>query len=294
MTSQPPPDPSGHDRDHLGPDGSEPLDPDQEAVRGLLAEAGGRPEALPTDVATRLDDVLAGLVAERGSGVADSPAAAALGAAGPAGTDEAVVAGSRPRGGGDDVVGADELGARRRRRWPQLLVAAAAVSVIGLGVGNLDDLTGGDSEEAMSSDAPTSGQAADSRDMEAAPEKTAEDSAGVTSSNDADRGAAPQQLRANGHTAGVNPPRLRSASLAADVQSVGDSTLLADSEAAEAWSDACVQPAASPDDEWLAVRLDGEPAVLVLRAPEGGRRTADVFTCDDADTPAASTTIDAR
>ena len=78
MTSQPPPDPSGHDRDHLGPDGSEPLDPDQEAVRGLLAEAGGRPETLPADVATRLDDVLAGLVAAR-------PAAASAVPASPAG-----------------------------------------------------------------------------------------------------------------------------------------------------------------------------------------------------------------
>jgi hypothetical protein len=66
--------------------------PEEEAeVTRLLAEAGG-PVAMPESVASRLDDVLADLLSER-----STPAAVPT----------------------------------RRRRWPQVLVAAAAVSVIG-------------------------------------------------------------------------------------------------------------------------------------------------------------------
>ncbi len=125
MTSPPHPEPSGHDRDP-GPDGSEPLDPDQEAVRGLLAEAGGRPETLPPDVATRLDDVLAGLVAER-------PAAASAVPTSPD-ADHAADTGLAAAAVGTP---GDELAARRHRRWPKLLVAAATVGVLGVGLGEV-------------------------------------------------------------------------------------------------------------------------------------------------------------
>jgi hypothetical protein len=42
------------------------------------------------------------------------------------------------------------------------------------------------------------------------------------------------------------------------------------------------------------VRFDGRPAVLVLRAPDGGRRAADVFACGSAEAPAASATLKVR
>src|SRR6478672_12026110 len=75
------------------------LDPEQEElVRALLAELGSAPDAasMPPDVAARLDETLAGLVAER----EEAPA---------------------------DVV-------PLRRRWaPRVAVAAAAVIVIGAG-----------------------------------------------------------------------------------------------------------------------------------------------------------------
>jgi hypothetical protein len=57
------------------PDGPTPgeLDPEQEeSVRRLLA-AAAEPEPLPRDVADRLDDALADLVAERAEGTPASP-----------------------------------------------------------------------------------------------------------------------------------------------------------------------------------------------------------------------------
>ncbi len=93
---------------------------------------------------------------------------------------------------------------------------------------------------------------------------------------------------------GSRPPRLRSGSLTQDVQRVADSSVPVPVSGVQSGWRSCEQPRTASGDEWIPVRLDGEPAVLVLRAPAGGRRTADVFTCDDARTPAASTTVDAR
>lgn len=80
------------------------LTPEQDvALRRLLADAR-QDEPMPEDVALRLDDVLAGLVAER--------------------AEEADDAGGSER---PTVV------PLRRRRWPKVLVAAASVCAIGIG-----------------------------------------------------------------------------------------------------------------------------------------------------------------
>lgn len=78
---------------------------DEERVRRALAAAAG-PETVPDAVAARLDDVLAGLVADRGDLSSQAPP--------PATTPP-----------------------ERRRRWPNVLVAAAVVSLLALGVGTL-------------------------------------------------------------------------------------------------------------------------------------------------------------
>lgn len=81
---------------------------ESEAVRRLLAEA--RTDApMPDEVRSRLDDVLAGLVAERAAG--DQP-------------DTEPAPDDRPA----PVVQLQ----LRRRRWAQALVAAAAVTVVGV------------------------------------------------------------------------------------------------------------------------------------------------------------------
>lgn len=245
------------------PDEATPPTPDEaeqaEVSRLLAAVSGPRsPEPLPPEVATRLDDVLAGLVAERAS----TPA------------------------------GVTDLSSRRRRRWPALLVAAAAVSVVGLGVGNVLDQGGADMEAVTA-------------DGGAAPEtQESADGAGVAADQDApaattdrksveDSAELPQPL--DGTVAGLaDLPRLRSDSLTVDVQRIEDFGLEGNSRTQSTRRRACVQPELSAGDDWVSVRLDGDPAVLVLRAPDDGRRTAEVFGCDDGHTPVAETTVEAR
>ncbi len=256
---------------------------EQEQVRRLLAAASSAPgPELPADVAARLDDVLAALVSERSEeqpGTAAGPV--------PEATAE-VMAGSDPA---DEVIGVAELGSRRRRRWPQLLVAAAAVSVLGLGIGNLMEAG---SPNAMKDGSSSAGSAADAGggQAESAPRN------GATKEGADSLAQKDEPGDVSGRTALKTqeaPPLLRTGSITADVQRVEDRSLAAPvTRTPTRWDDACVQPATFPGDEWVRVRLDGAPAVLLLRAPAGGRRTADVFTCDDARTPAVSTTVRAR
>ena len=285
MTSPPHPEPSGHDRDP-GPDGSEPLDPDQEAVRGLLAEAGGRPETLPPDVATRLDDVLAGLVAER-------PAAASAVPTSPD-ADHAADTGLAAAAVGTP---GDELAARRHRRWPKLLVAAATVGVLGVGLGevvgggtaSMD--AGGSSGEEAAVRAPS---ATTDRDGGAGQgDQRGQDSVGPNFLNDEDASGGstgePEREVAPGT---VDVVRLRTESLRTGVERA--LTFFRVPTTANRANPDCSPRDLTPGDEALAVRLDGRRAVLVLRAPVDGRRAAEVFTCEDRDTPEAATTVEAR
>jgi hypothetical protein len=252
----------------------------QEQVRRLLAAAGSSPPETPTDVVTRLDEVLAGLVAERAGAEATATA-----------TEPATAESAEPT--------VTSL-STRRRRWPQVLVAAAAVSVVALGVGNLalDHELGG-ADQAATAEAGSAGDGAgtpslsDGMGGEAADQdEVARDLAGELA------GEAPEVLRSRkaeerAAASSARPVRLRTDSLSRDVQLVEDLALAAPASG-EGWRSACVRPAADQGDEWVAARLDGEPAVLVLRAPVGDRRTGDVFSCDDAGTPVASVTVRAR
>jgi hypothetical protein len=222
----------------------------EDEVSRLLAAAGAQRPPTPPEVAERLDDELARLVAERTDG--------------------------RPRGdhlGGPvlpaGVVGADQLASRRRRRWPQALVAAAAVSVVGLGVATVVDDGSGGGDAAMSSDA-AGGQA----EAEAADPP-------------------PASTLGEGSMRLQGTPRVRSAALRTDVRRIRERDLFNPARP-RVLSQACITPRIGAGDEWTRVRFDGFPAVLVLRAPADGRRTADVFTCAGTLEPVASTTISAR
>jgi hypothetical protein len=253
----------------------------QEQVRRLLAAAGSSPPETPEDVADRLDEVLAGLVAER------------TGSSEPEATDPP--AHDAADGEPATVVPLET----RRRRWPQLLVAAAAASVVALGVGNLaldsrqgaDDAVtaeAGSAQDGAGSPMLSDGVDGDGADHDETPRATAQDSQVL-----------PEVLRSRRSdelAAGAlsdRQVRLRTGSLPRDVQLVEDLSL-AGPASGGGWETACVRPAAGDGDEWVTVRLDGEEAVLVLRAPAGGRRTAEVFACDDARTPVASVTVRAR
>lgn len=162
------PDPGHPEPDRPDPEGPDALTPTQdEAVRRLLADARHR-DPIPGDVAARLDDVLASLVAERGT----AGAGADLGANG--GTDrdgdqapESATGASRPdtleplRGeGGPGGAPVIDLGRVRRRRMTQLLVAAATVVVAGVGItavlGQQGDGSGSDESSGGYAQAPDS------------------------------------------------------------------------------------------------------------------------------------------
>lgn len=243
-------------------------DPGQADVARLLAAAGG-PVEVPADVAARLDDVLADLVQERGLG---------------AGSADDV----DPGPGAPAPV--TEL-ASRRRRWPRLLVAAAAVSVLGLGAGELL----GDESQAERSVATADSTASSTPEVAPAPSTAGSPLPGAPLAARSDAPADAEAARDEAATAPHVVPRLRRESLTADLERVAAFAALGTVEDQRARADtACVRPRLASGDQVLVVRLDGAPAVLVMRAPEGGRRTAVVFTCDDAETPAVETRIDAR
>lgn len=237
-------------------------DPDQETVSRLLAAAGG-PTEVPDHVAARLDDVLADLVREREA-------------------DPAVEADPAP------VV---EL-ASRRRRWPRLLVAAAAVSVLGLGAGELLGGPGDTGRTVATSDSTAeSADSAGSAGGPAAGPPSPEVASGepLAAESPADAEAARDTASPGG------APQLHRDSLTADIERIAAFTALGALRDERARVDgACVRPRLAGGDDVLEVRLDGEPALLVMGAPEGGRRTAAVYTCDDGDTPAVETTVRAR
>lgn len=238
---------------------SDELDPQEETVRRLLAEAGKDPGTVPDDVVARLDDTLAGLVAERADGAEPSPAAA---------TAPTAVSG---------------LAERRRRRWPRVLVAAAAVSVISIGAANL--FSGGEADLSTAGDA---GGAA----LESAPEDSTRESPGDG------QAAAPQEALPNSDSATRSRPALRTESLTTDIQRIEDFRLappaLQFREPRVTSGRPCATPKAARGDNLLLVQLDGEPSVLVLRKPVGDERLAEVFSCDDPASPVATTTVRTR
>ena len=235
--------------DGLG--GQEPpeLTPEEEAeVSRLLAEAGG-PVAVPDHVVARLDATLADLVqAERDTAVAPVVPLAT------------------------------------RRRWPRVLLAAAAVVVGGYAVGTA--VTGG----SFSGDSASSG-AADSAAGGASEERATDQDAlpapdGAGAGEDADGGAASEpeerELSATRMTAAafsLRPDRLEE-----DVQRILDRSssrrgLLSSADTAST-SVRCGPPSLERGDSWAPVRYDGTRAVLVTGPASDGEVPATVYGCD--------------
>lgn len=238
--------------------------PEEEArLRRLLADA--RHEApVPGDVATRLDEVLARLEAGE-----DVPS-------------------------GVSGTGVLELAAARRRRAASMLVAAAAVIAVGIGLGQVVDLSGagsgGDSSSAGESvadevdgrsTAPDRGETSDEPRYDAGAESGP--AAGSTLTRDqpsrgvvvVDRRLARVDDDSFGDDAAVvqrrairvgGGPSARVARLRAAPRPV-----------ARRWQDCA--PA-----EWgaglpVAVLYDGEPAVLAFREPAGDSQVVDLLQC---------------
>jgi hypothetical protein len=173
----------------------------------------------------------------------------------------------------------DQLAERRHRRWPQALVAAAVVAVVAVGVGVAVNASGsGSSSSTASGAADTAGL------PKAGPQRSA-------------AGAATAEVQPNGTANGTRVgavPDLHRSSLHADVLRVTRSTAPTRHPAGlRAGAAPCDQLRTGPGDRVYPVRLDGAPATLVVRAPQHGTSEAQVFSCGDAHSPDARTSVPA-
>jgi hypothetical protein len=215
--------------------------PAEERVRRLLADARHR-EPVPEDVAERLDTVLDSLVAQR----------AADGTASPDGTGDHTGTGRR----------GDELASRRRRRVGVGLLAAAAATVVGLSVPAALEAGRDLATSTGASDTGEAGAAAEPEDA----------SGGAEAEADGPEALAPEAAQ---------PPVLRDASFARDVESAVSDDAGAAAQRGDAW---CPTRAAWGEGRVVPVRYEGDRAVLVVRAAVTGSRRVDLFLCggDDA------------
>ncbi len=231
-------------------------------IRALLAELGSGPtgQTMPPEVAARLEDTLARLVAER------SPEDAGE-------TDQPVV---------DTVV-------PLRRRWlARTAAAAAAVIVVGLGgitAANLGVFGGGSSSDtASSSDA--GGSTADQPEAQSRPESALEPTP-----------AQPRKLAAGGDAAedraleAATLPAVSSAAFSTDVTNLlRRSAVAATPELRQRGSTgqapvdgltttACPGPVITDGAVPTPVRYDGRPAVLVVHPEQDGTRLVEAWSC---------------
>lgn len=223
------------------PDHDPPPTPDQdEEVRRLLATAR-HDEPVPPDVAARLDAVLADLAAEPGR--------------------QAPVTNLHAR----------------RRRVTGLLVAAAAVMVVGIGVDRLLGPVVGPTSQSESATADRQGEAESGAGDAVSPE-----------AGKLDSGRAPD---AQG---GRDLVRLRPRHLSDDVVEARASVTEADAPGlprAGALSVTC-RSSTWGAGTFVPVRYGSVPAVLVLRRPSGDVQVADVYRCGDVE-PVRSVTLPA-
>lgn len=231
-------------------------------IRALLAELGSGPtgQAMPPEVAARLEDTLARLVAERSPGDAGE-------------TDRPVTGTVVPL----------------RRRWlGRTAAAAAAVIVVGLGgvtAANLGVLGGGSSSDtASSSDA--GGSTADQPEAQSKPGSALEPTP-----------AQPRKLAAGGDAAedraleGATLPAVSSAAFSADVANLLRRSAVAatpelrqrgytDQSPADGLAAiACPGPVITDGAVPTPVRYDGRPALLVVHPEQDGTRLVEAWSC---------------
>ncbi|MEV7429499.1 hypothetical protein AB0N29_07740 [Nocardioides sp. NPDC092400] len=251
-------------------------DPREEEVRRLLADVR-HAEPVPVDVAARLDRVLAQLAE------------------------------------GEDVPSsADELAVRRRRRAAGLLAAAAVVTVVGLGLGQvLPAGSGNDDSTSAGSSAAGGGAAEDGGRRDGGGGSTQDRTDGVpgeaaprpsTGSTGSAPGAVQDESAFGALVASARRPvRLRSDRFAADALRARDRvdagrTDVRDLDGGlerdrprgtDRRTDGAAYFECTPAD-WGAgaavpVLYDGEPHVLVFRAPAGDSQVADLLQCGTGD-----------
>lgn len=221
------------------------LPPEQEAVRRLLADAR-HDGPTPPEVVARLDETLASLVADRADRSADQSA---------------------------PVV---DLGARRRRLAGVGLLAAAAVVVAGVAIGQgLPRMSGG-------SDASSSTAGSDTPSLR----DSSEDSGG---GSDAGGAAESQQMSPQTRKSRTPAPFASYPTLSSDDADLDDALLdlrmAYDAAAPEASMSA--EPKATCDlrgtgrGRRVLAEVDGMVGAVVFRRADGARQRVDVYLCGD-------------
>lgn len=213
--------------------------PEHEEVRRLLADAR-HDDPVPPAVVARLERVLADL----GAGPAPSPTVRAVTSL-----------------------------ATRRRRVGQLLVAAAAVVVVGIGVG-----------EVLDSGVGSDDGAGESADAGAEPEPVASE-AGPQAVDEAAPEAAPQPQ--DGVRRDPQVWGLSASSFAEDARELSEAYSASAAVAGTADRTDALQTACLARDwgrgSFVPVTYDGTPGVLVFRRPRGDTQVADLFVCGSTD-----------
>ncbi len=279
-----PTEPSGPGPADLGPE-------DEDAVRRLLADAGG-PVPTPPEVQVRLEETLAGLVATRATtappeGRRTEPRPTEPdpdGADGPDGADPADGAGGA--GGADGAV-VTSLERARRRRWPALAAAAAAVAAVGYGTVTVVQQTGnggaGDAGGAGTSTDTSGGQAEAGAGADAAePPGTALGGTARLQREAPDAGAPPDVTPAFRGSVGSSAAPLPAAALIADALTpwaLGSGGVMAAPSPGDAPVVLCAAPPVHADEQAYRVRFRGASATLVLGPVTLGRRVAVVYGC---------------
>ena len=216
------------------------LTPEQDAVRRLLA-AARHDGPTPPEVVGRLDETLASLVAERDGGTAPTAA---------------------------PVV---DLAARRRRTARIGLLAAAAVVVAGVAVGQVLPRTPGGQ-----SDSGSAGS-----DMATAQDRELSDDSGGA---DADSGMAeqsPESLKSSATAPEAPYPTLSSGDAGLDDEVLGLRSVraLGSTELDTARTLAGCDLRGIGRGRRVGAQVDGFPGVVVFRRPDGAAQQVDLFLC---------------
>ncbi len=263
-----PTEPSGPEPADLGPE-------DEDAVRRLLADAGG-PVSTPPEVQARLEEALAGLVATRAT---TAPPKGRRTEPQPTGPDPDGPDGADPAG---TVV--TPLERARRRRWPALAAAAAAVAAVGYGTITVVQQTGsgGAGGDGTSNDT-SGGQAEAGAGADAAePPGTALGGTARLQREAPDAGAPPDVTPAFRGSVGSSAAPLPAAALIADALTpwaLGSGGVMAAPSPGDAPVVLCAAPPVHADEQAYRVRFRGASATLVLGPVTLGRRVAVVYGC---------------
>ena len=242
------------------------LDPQQEEqIRALLAENTAGP--MPADVAARLDDTLAGLVAEREAGNLS-----------------------------DERTATGQVVPLRPRWMPRIAAGAAAVIVLGLGgialVANL-----GGTQSSVESGATSTTDDSGGRSLleDSASEAPVESAPGDTAAEQkAARDGLPR-LQTASFTRDVQTLLRQQPALRAPAQSqerggaAGTPSPTSPSQAPSADA-ACAGPSVTDGSTVTVARLDATTAAIVVHPAEDGKRLVEAWSCDGS-RRLASTTV---